>query len=146
MKSKLILALLLGVFINLARADFNPVTLTANSYTFDIVVESNTVQALPYCINVTAGNGTGLGDNTYYEQGLYARPGQSGGNSGIPPHNTVFTNINNANMTFIMPPTYATNNELMVDSTFGSGTLYFNTPTTATNLAILGTGGGGSTT
>jgi len=146
MKSKLILALLAVVFINLARADFNPVALTANSYTFDIVVESNTVQALPYCINVTAGNGTGLGDNTYYEQGLYARPGQSGGNSGIPPHNTVFTNINNANMTFLMPPTYATNNELMVDSTFNSGTLYFNTPTTATSLEILSCGGGGATT
>ena len=146
MKSKLIPILLISACASLARADFNPVTLTANSYTFDIVVESNTVQALPYCINVTAGNGTGLGDNTYYEQGLHDRIGTAGGNSGVPRHNTVFTHIYNANMQFLMPPTYATNNDLMIDSTFTSGTFNFNTATTATNLALLGCGGGGGTT
>lgn len=131
---------------SLARADFNPVALTQSSYTFNIVVPASTVQGLPYCINVTAGNGVGLGDNTLYEQGLYARPGQVGGNSGIPVHNTVFTSINNANMTFLMPPDYTVNNELMIDSTFTSGTLTFSTPTTATNLAILCFGGGGALT
>ena len=146
MKSRLIPILLTCACASVARADFNPITLTANSYTFDIVVESNTVQSLPYCINVTAGNGTGLGDNTYYEQGLHSRPGQSGTNSGVPIHNTVFTNINNANMTFVMPPDYTTNNDLMIDSAFTSGQFNFNANTTATNLAILGCGGGGATT
>jgi hypothetical protein len=146
MKLKLTLLGAALALTSVARADFNPVTLTANSYTFDIVVESNTVQALPYCINVTAGNGTGLGDNTYYEQGLYARTGQPGGNSGVPKHNTVFTNILNPNMAFIMPSDYSTNNDLMIDSTFTSGGFNFNSPTTATNLAILGCGGGGATT
>src|SRR5258708_5832632 len=130
--------------ISVARADFNPVALTPGSYTFDIVVESNTVPALPYVITSTAGNGTGLGDNTCYEQGLVARAGQTGGNSGIPIHNTTFTNINDATVQFLMPPDYSTNNDLMIDSTFSSGTFTFNTATTATNLAILGTGGGGS--
>lgn len=146
MNSKSLLILLTCACASLARADFNPVTLTANSYTFDIVVESNTVLALPYCINVTAGSGTSLGDNTYYEQGLYARAGQSGGNSGIPIHNTTFNSINNANLQFRMPPDYSTNNTLMIDSTFTSGTLNFNASTTATNLAILECGGGGNTT
>jgi hypothetical protein len=144
MKRRLIVALLICVCASLARADFNPVALTPSSYTLDIVVPATTTEGLPYCINVTAGNGTGLGDNTYYEQGLRARPGQVGANSGIPPHNTVFTNINNANMTFLMPPDYTVNNELMVDSVFTCGTLTFTTPTTATNLAILCCGGGGS--
>lgn len=141
MKSKLIPIAMTGLCLNMARADFNPVALTPGSYTLDIVVPANTVQAVPYCINVTAGNGTGLGDNSYYEQGL--RPGN---NSGIPAHNTVFTNINNSAMSFLMPPTYATNNTLMIDSTFTSGTFTFNTPTTASSLAILGAGGGGATT
>jgi len=146
MKARLIPILLTGACAGLARADFDPVALTAGSYTFDIVVEANTVQALPYCINVTAGDGVGLGDNTYYEQGLYARAGQPGGNSGVPIHNTVFTNINNANMTFLMPPDYSVNNELLVDATFPSGTVAFNAPVTATNLAILCCGGGGALT
>ncbi len=146
MRSRILTALLTCASAGLAHATYNPVPLTQSSYTYDIVVESNTVMALPYCINVTAGNGTGLGDNTYYEQGLYARPGQTGGNSGIPIHNTVFTSINNVNQQFLMPPTYATNNDLMIDSTFNSGGFNFNTPTNATSLLILGTGGGGSTT
>lgn len=129
---------------SLARADFNPVALTPSSYTLNIVVPKTTIQGLPYCINVTAGNGTGLGDNTYYEQGLYGRPGQVGANSGIPTHNTVFTNINDPTMTFVMPPDYTTNNTLMIDSVFPTGTLTFITPTTATNLAILCCGGGGT--
>jgi hypothetical protein len=130
----------------LAHADFNPVELTPGSYTQDIVVEAGTVQALPSCINVTAGNGVLLGDNTYYEQGLYARPGLTGGNSGIPLHNTTFTSISNANMTFLMPPDYTTNNELMIDASYTSGTFSFNSSTTATNLAILCSGGGGALT
>src|SRR5882724_2330251 len=76
MKRRLVVALLTCFCASLARADFNPVALTPGSYTFGIVVRANTVQALPFCINVTAGNGVGLGDNTYYEQGLRARPGQ----------------------------------------------------------------------
>src|SRR6266478_5381320 len=146
MKSNLILIGLALALAPSARADFNPVALTPGSYTFDIVVESNTVPALPYVITSTAGNGTGLGDNTYYEQGLVARAGQSGGNSGIPIHNTTFTNINDATVQFLMPPDYSTNNDLMIDSTFTSGTFTFNAATTATDLAILGTGGGGTVT
>lgn len=146
MKSRLLSIALTCACASLARADFNPVPLTESSYTFDIVVESNTVQAVPYCINATAGGGTGMGDNSYYEEGMVARPGEPWSNSGIPYHNSVFTSINNANLSFIMPPDYSTNNTLMIDSTFGSGTFTFNTPTTATNLAILGAGCGGGTT
>jgi hypothetical protein len=146
MKPRLIPILLTCAYASLAHADFNPVTLTPSSYQFNIVVPATYLQAIPYCINVSAGDGVGLGDNTFYEQGLRARPGQVGYNSGIPPHNTVFTNINNPNMTFLMPPDYTVNNELMVDTAFTSGTLTFNTATTATNLAILCTSGGGSMT
>jgi len=144
MKSKLATFILTGACTVSALADFNPVALTPGSYTFDIVVEKDTVQGLPDCLNVTAGNGVGLGDNTYYEQGLHDRVGHVGGNSGIPIHNTIFTNINNANMKFLMPPDYSVNNELMIDSTYPNGALNFTTPTTATNLAILNCGGGGT--
>ena len=101
---------------------------------------------MPYCITATSGAGTSLGDNTFYEQGLYARPGQSGGNSGIPPHNTVFTARNNAGIQFLMPPDYTTNNDLMIDSSITTGTFTFATPVVATNLAVLNADGNGATT
>ena len=146
MKRRLIAALMTCFCVSLAHADFNPITLTPSSYTLNIVVPANTVEGLPYCINADAGSGVGLTDSTYYEQGLHGRPGQVGANSGIPPHNTVFTNINNANMRFLMPPDYTVNNDLIIDSSFPSGTLTFITPTTATNLALLCTSGGGGST
>jgi hypothetical protein len=146
MKSRIMSVVLACACASLARADFNPVELMPGSYTEDIVVESNTVPALPYCIDVTAGGGSGKGDYTYYEQGLYARPGQTGGNYGVPPHDSTFTNINDSSMTFLMPPDYSTNNTLMIDSEYTAGTLTFNVNMTATNLSILGTGGGGSVT
>ena len=131
-------------FASLARAGFDPVPLTPSSYTHHIVLPATAIEAVPYCINVTAGSGVSLGDNTYYEMGLVGRPGGFGANSGIPVHNTTFTHINNANVQFLMPPDYTQNNTLMIDNTFTSGTLTFSTATTATNLAILGFGGGGT--
>ena len=134
MKSRILPLLLSCACVSVARADFNPVVLTPSSYTFDIVVPATYATPLAYAINVTAGSGSSLGDNTYYEQGLRPVDAQGlGGNSGIPPHNTIFTNINNPNETFLLPPDYTTNNEIMVDEIFSTGTFTFNTPTTATD-------------
>ena len=160
-KSLVVLLMLALTLPQLARADFNPVALTQSSYTFNIVVASNSVAAYafegpaniptptvnsPYSINGFVGTGTNtFGDNTYYEQGLYSGFGDTGYNSGVPVHGTVFTNINNANMTFMMPPSYAANDDLMIvdgfNSTITSGTLVFTTATTAAHLAILEAGG-----
>jgi len=130
--------------VSVARADFNPVPLTPNSYTFDIVVPATFAPGPPDCITVTAGSGSSKGDNTYYEQGIHPVDSTGhGANSGIPPHNTVFTNINNANETFLMPPTYTTNNEIIIDQIFTTGMFNLNTPTTVTGLSFLCCGGGG---
>src|SRR6202012_2376371 len=88
------------------------VAITPGSYTFDIVVESNTPQALPFCITADTGSGVKETDTSLYEQGFYSRIGTSGGNSGIPIHNTTFASMNNSNITFLMPPNYVTNNDL----------------------------------
>lgn len=145
MKSKLLCALLACACVSVARADFNPVALTPQSYTLDIVVPATTLQGLPENINVTAGGGSAKTDNSFFEQGLYITlPGAR--IPGVPLGGSVFTNINNANMTFQMPPSYPANNTLMIDASFTSGTLTFLSPTTATNLAILSTSGGGAST
>jgi hypothetical protein len=145
MKSKLLLTLLTCACASLARADFNPVAITPSSYTLDIVVPATTTPGIQDNINVTAGNGSGKGDYTFFEQGVCIRTNLS--NQGIPPHNSVFTNINNPNIRYIMPPAYlGVNNDLLIDATFASGTMTLVTPTTATNLQILATSGGGSST
>ena len=145
MKSKLLPLLLACACVSVARADFNPVAITPSSFTLDIVVPASTTPGLPETINVTAGGGTGKGDTTFFEQGVCIRTNLS--NQGIPPHNTVFTNINDPTMRFLMPPVYLNaSNTLMIDATFTSGTMTFVTPTTATNLAVLGTSGGGACT
>src|SRR5580658_1749204 len=128
------------------QAAFNPIALTPSSYTFGIVVPSNYVPPYPSCVSAFAGSGLSFSDNTFYEQGLAARPGQPGYNSGIPPHNSVFTNINDPNMTFLMPPDYTTNNDLIVYSAITSGVLTFSNATAASSLAILCMDGNGAMT
>lgn len=138
-KTKLLISAAMA-WIGVAHADFNPVVLTPSSYTFDVVVESNVVQSLPDCITASVGGGTGKGDHTFFEQGLYARTGAYQ-YCGVPPHNSIFTDQGNPNCQYQMPPDYTVNNGLMIDSSVTSGTFLFNNPTTATNLSILGVGG-----
>lgn len=149
MKIKIIFLLL--AYAGVARAQFNPVALTPGSYTQDIVVSSNTVPPVPQCINFYVGKGTNTTDNTLYEQGLAARPGYAGYNSGVPAHGSVFTNINNANQTFLMPPSYTANNVLAIvnnssEGVVATGSFILATPTTAASLAVLATGGNGGCT
>src|ERR1700691_1185180 len=87
----MLFAAALALETSVAIAQFNPVPLTQSSYTFKIVVPSNTV---PPVNNYGCWVGTAYnhGDTTYYEQGVYARKlTDYGGNSGVPPQNTVFT-------------------------------------------------------
>jgi len=133
------------------QASYNPVVLTPGSYNFSMVIPSNAVQSVPNCVTYFVGSGLCLTcDNTFYEQTMYNRPGHTGGNSGVPIHNTTFVSINNPGMSFLMPPSYTTNDDLSIvnngSSGYGditNGTFEFVTPTTATNLAILSTGGNG---
>lgn len=153
LKGLIAFTLLLAVPGLMRAQPFNPVPLTQNSYTFSIVVPASAIEPEPECVGAFVGDGTTMKDNTFYEQGLYTPiVGATYYNSGIPFHNTVFTNINNANATFLMPPSYApgSNDDLMIVSGqygyFPSGTFTLNTPTTAKSLALLDTGGNGGCT
>jgi len=135
----LVLALIGG-----ARADFNPVPLTPNSYTFDIVVERGALPAVPYCLTASQGGGTGLGDSTWFEQGFWRSPNQ---NFGLPHPGQTFVDQSNPNRQYTMPPDYTTNNCLLADSSVPEGgTLTLATPTTCTSLSFFGSSGGGNGT
>jgi glucuronoarabinoxylan endo-1,4-beta-xylanase len=139
MKSLTLSTALALVLTSVVRADFNPVQLTPESYSFDVVVESNAPAALPYCLSATQDGGTSKGGLTWYERGFYRSPYQI---TGLPEHGQTFTNLSNPNIHFSMPPDYSTNNCLLVDFALTSGTLALVPMTTVTNLSILGASGG----
>jgi hypothetical protein len=123
------------------RADFNPVPLTQSSYTFAIVVPSNSPAALPYCITASQGGGTNESDSTWFEAGYWRSPNT---NIGLPSPGVTFTDQSNPNVSYIMPASYLTNNGLLADSTVpGGGTLTLAVPTTCVGLTFLGVSGGG---
>ncbi len=133
------------------QGQFTPVPLTPGSFTQSIVVSSNYLPPVNE-YSVWVGSGFSQGDTTYYEIGLYSRaPGDYGYNSGVPIHGTVFTSISDTNMKFIMPPSYLTNDDLVIVSNSGrginlSGELTLETPVAAESIALLDAGGNGGCT
>ena len=150
------LGLLLASYASVqAQPTYSPIILTSNSYTYKMVLPASQPPAQNDGTStggLTAFVGSGICftcDTTFYEQTLYQYlPGQSGYNSGTPHPGAEFASINNSNMTFLMPPSYLENDDLIIDNstTYGvnlTGTLTFTTPTAASNLALLCTGGNG---
>ncbi|HSU54312.1 MAG TPA: hypothetical protein VLT36_09655, partial [Candidatus Dormibacteraeota bacterium] len=114
-----------------ARADYNPVALTPGSFAFDIVVEKTSPPPLGNFVNATIDNGTNNTGNTYFEQGFVrAMP-----YAGLPPAGTTLNSLVSGH-TYVMPPTYATNNAAFV----GSATIPGNTnsPSTLVTQVLSG--------
>jgi len=144
MKLKLLSLVLAGSCANLAQAQFNPIQLKQSSYTYGIVVAADAVPIQPYGLTATVGDGESGGDYTFFESGMY---NFGPNNFGVPVHNTSFTAINDANMTFQMAPSYTANDDLMIyENTDTSGTWSLTKPIGATELAFFGTGGNGGCT
>ena len=101
MKSTLIPAALLLILANAARADFNPVALTAGSYTKDMVVEHN-APATPSGASTTASMDAGTGNTGYswYEQGY--NTGAPG--TGLPTAGSTFASATFPTHHYTMPP------------------------------------------
>ncbi len=134
------------------QGQFAPVPLTQSSYNQSIVVRSNANPTVNDYL-VWVGSGYNHSDTTYFENGLYARlPGEYGYNTGVPVHGTVFRGVGSAttNMQFLMPPSYLTNDDLViVNGSRGSnttGTLTLTTPVAAKSIALLAAGGNGGCT
>lgn len=132
-----------------ARADFNPVALTTNSYNAAVVVPKGAPTCFNSFVNVTMDGGTNNNANTWYEQGY------GPASNGLPVHGAVFTSASNPDHNFQMPPDYTTNNCVFVGGAnapggsfnlaVATGTLTLVTPTVLTNLSVLYAGGGANT-
>jgi hypothetical protein len=100
--------------VTTARAQFAPLPLTASSYSYDIVVESNFVYtALPECVTVTMDSGPitqGTGGNTWYEVGLdLAAPA-----TGLPHAGTTLTSVTQSDHSYQLAPSWFSNNVVFI--------------------------------
>src|SRR6266403_906205 len=114
MKHVLIPIVLGFALCDAARADFNPIALTAGSYTNDMVVEHN-APATPSGASTTASMDAGTGNtgNSWYEQGYNAgAPG-----TGLPTAGSTFASATFPTHHYTMPPSYAANHAALIDST-----------------------------
>ena len=142
MKQKLItiaFGLALG---SAARADFNPITLTAGSYTRDMVVEK-TAAATPSGAATTASMDAGAGNTGYswYEQGY-----NSGApTTGLPTAGSTFASATFPTHHYKMASSYTANNAALIDSTH-SATLTPSSPAAFGALSFLTSAGNGPVT
>jgi hypothetical protein len=132
--------LVFGVFSTAAFAQFVPIALTQASYNRDLIVESNAPVYDPTVLYTTASMDAGVGNtaNAWYERGFNT----SMPNTGLLHPGSTFTSTNDANHIFKFPPSYTTNDVVMVDSAT-TGYLILTTPAAYTALSFLTSAGHG---
>jgi hypothetical protein len=103
---------------SVAQAQYNPVPLTAGSFTQDIIVEKSAPPPLASFTTATIDQGTNDYGNTFFEQGYVSSLPWIG----LPPHGTTFVSDLDPNHVFQMPPSYVTNNAAYVGAANIPGT------------------------
>src|SRR5689334_19100222 len=127
---------------NTARADFNPIALTAGSYTKDMVIE-HTAAASPGGAATTASMDAGTGNTGYswYEKGYDA----SAPLTGLPTAGSTFASGAFPTHHYTMAPSYTANNAALIDSSH-SATLTPSSPAAFGALSFLSSAGNGPVT
>ena len=115
---KLVAGWLALTLVSLAQAQYNPIPLTPESFTQDIVVEKTAPPPLANYVTATIDQGTNDYGNTFFEQGYVPSLPWIG----LPPHGTTFASHSDPAHVFQMPPTYATNNAAYVGAANIPGT------------------------
>jgi hypothetical protein len=121
---------------------FDPINVTG--FNADLVVEASAARR-EYLAAVTSAsmdNGTANVGRTWYERGYY--PVAS--STGVPAPGSLLTNAVAPDHVFVMPPSYNTNNALMLDTVLQNGTLTPIAPTTCSALSFLCASGHGPVT
>ena len=143
MKRTLLYSGLALALAGIARADFDPIPLTPNSFTADVVVENTAAHPLQAFITASMDGGTNGTGATWFERGI-----NSGLPSvGLPPADSLVEAVDDANHQFRMPASYAVNNAVFLRTDQNpTGSLVLSTPTVLTNLSIMCSAGGGAVT
>ena len=124
-----------------ARADFEPLTLTLDSYNQDVVVENSAPPAIVPVTSASMDQGTTNQGFTWFERGfLREYP-----TTGLPLAGSLFTSDQSAAHSYRMPYCYETNNAVLIDTVRTNATLIFVAPTNYHALSFLTSSGGGRT-
>jgi hypothetical protein len=142
MKRSLLTLSLALTLTGAARADFNPIPLTPESFNADVVIEKTARPPLQMNITATMDSGTNLTGYTWFESGLI---GSTAGH-GLPIHGVTITAPAAAGSghRYQMPATYVGPCTLLLNDQFQSATFTLDTPTPFTYLSVLGSSGGGA--
>lgn len=135
-----------------ARADYNPIPITPESYTSDIVVEKAAPPSLSGYTSVTIDGGTNNTGATFYERGYAVSLPWTG----LPAPGTEIASASDPAHVFRLPPSYMTNNVAFIGSQNSltnsslletqvlSATLTLDAPASYAALSLLMAGGGTS--
>lgn len=126
-------------FASATQAAYTPIAIQSSSYNADVIVESNATPVLKCVTTASLDGGTNNNASTWYEIGYDA----SNPTFGLPAANSVVTARDNANYSFRMPPTYAGNNGILIDTVISNGTFTLTTPAAYNLLSFAGSGGNG---
>ena len=122
-----------------AQFTYTPLTLTASSWTQDMVVEAGSTN-FNNSVTATMDGGTNKAGNTWYEQGLDPNAGATGTGLPVP---GLFTSAASAATEYLLQSYTGNNAVLLNGSTLQSATLTLSTPTAVTGLSFLTADGNG---
>lgn len=129
--------------VSVARADFNPILITPESYNADVVFEKDAAVHIPFASTAAMDSGaTNNTGNTWYERG-YNRGAPA---TGLPVAGSTFVHASDPNKQYTMAPTYKQNNAIYINSQVTSGTLTLASPAVYANLSFLSAAGNGPLT
>lgn len=96
-------------------------------------------EATPLAVTATVGGGIAESDFTWFEQGLStANP-----SLGLPAAGTTFTSQAQADHSYALPPSYTTNNAVLLSGGVPNATITLTAPANYTGLSFLATAGNG---
>lgn len=124
-----------------AHAQFSPLVLTPESYTYDVIVEKEARRIAP-ATTASLDGGTNNTGATFYERGFNINFPETG----LLAAGEVVVSEAAADHTYAMAASYTTNNAVLVDSGVTNATLTVTTATPLTALSFLATSGGGAST
>jgi hypothetical protein len=138
--SSKLLSLLIPLAVNVlpARADFEPIALTTNSYSQDIVVERTSPPPVVPVTTASMEQGSSNTGFTWFERGYVTDWPQTG----LLQAGSILTSDQGPDHQYQMPFTYQTNNAILIDVEHPQGTATFLIPTNSMALSFLTSSGG----
>jgi hypothetical protein len=142
MNKKSVSLLLLGLAsIAAAHAQFAPLSLTPESYNYDVVVEKAAGLPAP-ATTASMDGGTNNTGFTWYEAGFNV----DAPDTGLPAAGTTVTSTTLPDHNYTFAPSYTAANAILVDAGVSNATYTVTAPTAVSALSFLGSAGNGATT